>query len=64
MGMISSINYELIISDFTFELINKAGNTCDGGRFGSSENINDNKPKKDVEGVQVKNSYFIFLNRF
>lgn len=59
MVMISSIKYELVISDFTFELINKAGNTCEGGRFESSENLSDNEPKKDVEGGQVKNSYFI-----
>ena len=64
MAIISSIKYELVISDFTFELVNKAGNTCDGGRFESFENMSDNEPKKDVEGVQVKNSHFIFLNRF
>lgn len=64
MAIISSIKYELVISDFTFELINKAGNTCEGGRFESFENMSDNEPKKDVEGVQVKDSHFIFLNRF
>lgn len=51
MAIISSIKYELVTSDFTFELINKAGNTCEDGRFESSENLSDNEPKKDVEGV-------------